>query len=250
MVTTDPVELWAAPHSRSRIERQYFDYHFEPFYRIEQLIIRAKDLENVSHNTSKGVIVFGPAFNKDFLLEVHSLQESIKNLDDGSLAQICYAPLVSSFTNPATIDKCVVQSIWGYFQDDVDTFDETDEDDNGFELNYLDHLLKCMKTPYNPDCLAPYGGPVDPAIALGGFLKPGESLSDHAEYEKANTVILTFLVKNHFDKSKLEPAKSWEEIYVNFMKNYTNSTKSEHLDIAFTSERSIEVRICSFLKVI
>lgn len=37
-VTTDPVELWASPHSRSRVEREYFDSNFNPFYRIEQVI--------------------------------------------------------------------------------------------------------------------------------------------------------------------------------------------------------------------
>lgn len=36
-ITTDPVELWAAPNSQSRIEREYFDSNFEPFYRIEQV---------------------------------------------------------------------------------------------------------------------------------------------------------------------------------------------------------------------
>lgn len=36
-ITTDPVELWAAPNSRSRVEREYFDSNFEPFYRIEQV---------------------------------------------------------------------------------------------------------------------------------------------------------------------------------------------------------------------
>lgn len=33
IVTTNPVELWASPNSRSRVEREYFDSHFEPFYR-------------------------------------------------------------------------------------------------------------------------------------------------------------------------------------------------------------------------
>lgn len=37
-ITTDPVELWAAPNSRSRVEREVFDSNFEPFYRIEQVI--------------------------------------------------------------------------------------------------------------------------------------------------------------------------------------------------------------------
>lgn len=37
IVTTDPVELWASSHSRARVEREYFDKKFEPFYRIEQV---------------------------------------------------------------------------------------------------------------------------------------------------------------------------------------------------------------------
>ena len=36
-VTTNPVELWASPQSRSRVERDFFDSKFQPFYRIEQV---------------------------------------------------------------------------------------------------------------------------------------------------------------------------------------------------------------------
>lgn len=49
-VTTDPVELWASPHSRSRVEREYFDKHFEPFYRNEQIIITSVGLPKVCTN--------------------------------------------------------------------------------------------------------------------------------------------------------------------------------------------------------
>lgn len=51
-VTTDPVELWAAPQSRSRVEKEYFDQHFEPFYRTEQIIITSVGLPNVSFNAA------------------------------------------------------------------------------------------------------------------------------------------------------------------------------------------------------
>ena len=63
-------------------------------------------------------------------------------------------------------------------------------------------------------CLASYGGPVDPAIALGGFIKPGETLSKHVSYEKATTVILTFLVNNYYNKSKVEPAMELSLIHI------------------------------------
>lgn len=47
-VTTDPVELWASPNSRSRQEKDYFDQNFQPFYRTEQVFIKAIGIDNVS----------------------------------------------------------------------------------------------------------------------------------------------------------------------------------------------------------
>ena len=47
LITTDPVELWAGPNSRSRIEKDFFDSNFRPFYRTEMVIIKAKNLDTV-----------------------------------------------------------------------------------------------------------------------------------------------------------------------------------------------------------
>lgn len=46
-VTTDPVELWASPNSRSRREKDYFDSKFGPFYRTAQVFIKPTSQENV-----------------------------------------------------------------------------------------------------------------------------------------------------------------------------------------------------------
>ena len=46
-VETDPIELWAAPESRSRVEKDFYDEVFRPFYRTSQIIIHAKNLDNV-----------------------------------------------------------------------------------------------------------------------------------------------------------------------------------------------------------
>lgn len=88
--------------------------------------------------------------------------------------------------------------------------------------------------------MAPYGGPVEPAIAFGGFLKEGQTLSSKSEFNKADAVILTFIVNNKHNKTLLGPALQWEKEYVEFMKNYTSELKPSFMDIAFTSERSIE----------
>ena len=36
-VTTDPIELWASPTSRSRTEKDFFDKNFRPFFRTSQV---------------------------------------------------------------------------------------------------------------------------------------------------------------------------------------------------------------------
>lgn len=47
-IVTDPVELWSAPNSRARVEKDYFDSRFGPFYRTEQIFFKPKSNERVS----------------------------------------------------------------------------------------------------------------------------------------------------------------------------------------------------------
>lgn len=49
-VTTDPVELWAGEESQTRLEKEYFDSHFGPFYRTNQLFIKPRNMSNVRLN--------------------------------------------------------------------------------------------------------------------------------------------------------------------------------------------------------
>lgn len=70
---------------------------------------------------------------------------------DHSLESICFAPLSSEFRGPVKPNDCVIQSIWGYFQDDVEKFEETEVDSKGFNITYLDTLMKCFGNSYNPE---------------------------------------------------------------------------------------------------
>lgn len=71
-------------------------------------------------------------------------------------------------------------------------------------------FLICLRNPYNPGCLAPYGGPVDPSVSLGGFSNSSESITKKAPYEKATSLLLTFVLNNHNDKLLLNDALEWE----------------------------------------
>ncbi|XP_076237952.1 NPC intracellular cholesterol transporter 1 homolog 1b [Calliopsis andreniformis] len=241
-IISDPIEIWAAPTSRARIEKNYFDSRFGPFYRSEQVYIKSIGLDKVLHPTENGTIEFGPVFNKTFLLAVYELQNEILQLgqDDGEgLERICYAPIRNDFTGPTTLDLCTVQSLWGYFQNDLNKFHKTDVS-GPYEINYLDHLYKCAQNPFNPDCMAPYKGPILPAMVYGGFLRENEFNYDSKDYIKANGVVLSFLVKNSLNESVLESARKWEQRLIDFMKEWVANRCPEFMDVAYTTERSIQ----------
>lgn len=72
-ITTNPVELWSAPDSRARQEKDYFDKNFNPFYRTEMLIFTS-DRKTFSFQPS-GVYgvdswTFGPVLTNEVLFEV------------------------------------------------------------------------------------------------------------------------------------------------------------------------------------
>uniref|UniRef100_A0A7G3ABJ9 Putative cholesterol transport protein n=1 Tax=Lutzomyia longipalpis TaxID=7200 RepID=A0A7G3ABJ9_LUTLO len=235
-IVTDPVELWANPDSRSRIEKDFFDSRFGAFYRTEQLFLKPYNTTHIFHETELGVVEFGPAFNRDFLLEVFRLQMELTELGqdmDLGLERICFAPIIYPGEVP-TLDQCTVQSIFGYYGHDFVKFNESRIDANGFERNYLNTIISCTQNAYAPECFAPFGGPVEPGVALGGMPKPEGN--EQPDYNLATAVTITFIVNNHADPDHLDLAMQWEELFINFLKNY----ESDIMEIAFSAERSIQ----------
>ena len=73
---------------------------------------------------------------------------------------------------------------------------------------------------------------MNPIIALGGF--------DGTAYENATTLIITFVVNNYQDKSKLTKAMAWEKAFLEYMKDYVKNSSNNNLTISFTAERAIQ----------
>uniref|UniRef100_A0A8C3YDN5 NPC intracellular cholesterol transporter 1 n=1 Tax=Catagonus wagneri TaxID=51154 RepID=A0A8C3YDN5_9CETA len=92
-VTTDPVDLWSAPGSQARREKEYFDTHFGPFFRTEQLIIQAPHSQpHVYHPYPAGTDVpFGPPLTRDIL------HQAPASLNDTSLL---HDPCLGTFGGP------------------------------------------------------------------------------------------------------------------------------------------------------
>ncbi|KAJ8952599.1 hypothetical protein NQ318_004146 [Aromia moschata] len=238
-LTTDPIQIWAAPNSQSRLEKDYFDQNFGPFYRTNQIFIKTVGIESFNFSSAYGNVTFGPGFNKTFLLAVFELQKKIENITIQStdehgrliskgLESICYAPMRTVFSGERTINECTVMSLLGLFNNDIETFNKTAM----YEDN-LEKLISCPQSPYSTNCLAPYGGPVMPGLALGGASKDNN-------YLDAVGVTLTFLAENKLDTDELADTLAWEAEFIKFLEKWDDEERPEFMDIAYSAERSIQ----------
>lgn len=140
-VTTDPVKVWSAPGSRARVEKEFFEQHFGPFFRTQQVILKPTNQVSITYNSTNGPMTLGPAFETTFLREVFMLQleiEDIKDSHGSGMEKSCYAPLASE--QEPDKSKCLVQSLFGYFKNDLGTFNEMVDDGEN-----LGHISSCLR---------------------------------------------------------------------------------------------------------
>ncbi|XP_004465177.1 NPC intracellular cholesterol transporter 1 [Dasypus novemcinctus] len=238
-VTTNPVDLWSAPSSQARLEKEYFDAHFGPFFRTEQLIIRAPHTARHTYSPypSGADVPFGPPLNIGILHQVLDLQTAIENISASynnqtvTLQDICLAPLSPYNKN------CTIMSVLNYFQNSHSVLDHVKGDDFFVYADYHTHFLYCVRAPaslndtslLHDPCLGTFGGPVFPWLVLGGY--------DGQNYNNATALVITFPVNNYYnDTEKLQRAQAWEREFINFVKKY----KNPNLTISFIAERSVE----------
>ena len=210
---TDPVSLWSAPNSKARIEKNFYDNNFGPFYRVQQVVIYPTNNTPIHYNNE----TFGPAFNHEFLIDVLEFQNQITNISAELsnktivLSDICFQPMKNG--------KCFVQSPIEWFQSNADLLKKDD---------YLAHMKLCLNQPVYIDsdttCLAKYGGPVLPNVALAKF--------NGKNYKSASAVTISIMINNHVNQKDNEDALFWEESFLNFMKNFTKPS----MKIVFYSE--------------
>uniref|UniRef100_A0A672RL91 Niemann-Pick C1 protein-like n=1 Tax=Sinocyclocheilus grahami TaxID=75366 RepID=A0A672RL91_SINGR len=240
-ITTNPVELWSSPSSRARQEKDYFDQHFGPFFRTEQLIITTPvNASFVFSPTSGPDIHFSSILNITLLHQVLDLQTAITNLtaeykgETVTLKDICLSPLA-----PYN-DNCTILSVLNYYQNSHEVLNHEIADEFYVYFDYHTHFLYCASSPTALDdtsplhdaCMGTFGGPVFPWLALGGY--------EGTAYNNATALVITFPVNNYLnDTDKIGKALAWEKVFIDFVKNYDNP----NLTISFSTERSIEDEI-------
>uniref|UniRef100_A0A9J7ZK85 SSD domain-containing protein n=1 Tax=Cyprinus carpio carpio TaxID=630221 RepID=A0A9J7ZK85_CYPCA len=242
-LTTDPVQLWSAPQSRAMREKAFHDANFDPFYRTNQLILTAPD----SHIKIYGVCFF----HADLIIELLELQQKIQAIEfwsdelnrTASLKDVCYAPLNPD--NPSLTD-CAVNSLPQYFQNSMDNLNaQVNMTELGVtkEVDWRDHFIYCVNSPLSfkditalgMSCMADYGGPVFPFLAVGGY--------ENEEYTTAEALILTFSLNNYARTDvKFKVAEEWERGFLEIVQEYQKNPNT-NFTFAYMAERSLEDEI-------
>ncbi|NXE99778.1 NPCL1 protein, partial [Menura novaehollandiae] len=163
-LTTNPVELWSAPGSRARQEKAFYDRHFGPFFRTNQVIVTAPGRPGSTYNSMVlGAKNFSGVLSEDVLWALLELQERLAAITawapgsgrNVTLQDVCYAPLNPS--GPSAGD-CAVNSVTQYFQNNGSNLALTALQEDGKEkgtVDWHDHLIYCVNAPISPTSLVP-----------------------------------------------------------------------------------------------
>ncbi|XP_028312759.1 NPC1-like intracellular cholesterol transporter 1 [Gouania willdenowi] len=251
-LTTDPVELWSAPNSRARQEKDFHDKYFGPFFRTNQLILRAPQREgHIYDSLLFGKQNFSGIIAKDLIIELLELQKQLQNItfwsDDlnrtASVKDVCYAPLNPS--NPSLTD-CAVNSLPQYFQNSLENINaKVNMTELGVtkEVDWRDHLIYCLNSPLSfkditdlgLSCMADYGAPVFSFLAVGGY--------KNEDFTNAEALIMTFSLNNYpRDDVKFKVALQWETEFLKIVQDYQKNPKT-NFTFAYMTERSLEDEI-------
>ncbi|XP_043836924.1 NPC1-like intracellular cholesterol transporter 1 [Dromiciops gliroides] len=251
-LTTDPVELWSAPNSQARREKEFHDRYFGPFFRTNQVFLTAPSQPSYTYDSLLlGPKNFSGILNQTLLLQLLELQEELRHMEvwseeeqrNISLRDICYAPLQPK--NPS-LEDCCINSLLQYFQSNRTNFLLTANQTlmgHTAEVNWRDHFLYCANSPLTfkdgtslgLSCMADYGAPVFPFLAVGGYT--GQDFSG------AEALILTFSLNNYpAGDPRLAQAQLWESSFLKVMRDFQERTAGT-FEVTFMAERSLEDEI-------
>ncbi|KMZ67950.1 hypothetical protein ZOSMA_251G00230 [Zostera marina] len=208
--------LWVGSRSKAAEDKQFFDSHLSPFYRIEQLILAT--ISDTKNGKQPRIL---SDENMQLLFEVQKKIDGLKVNYSGSvvsLSDICLNPLGNA---------CATQSVLQFYKMDPKKYKE---------LGGVNHVEYCLEHYSSANsCLSAFKAPLDPSTALGGFT--GKN------YSEASSFIITYPVNNKFHRkgSANGKAMSWEKAFIRLVKDEIKPMVNSHnLSISFSSESSIQ----------
>jgi len=230
-IETDPVRLWVAPDSESKLQKEYFDEHFGPFYRPQQIFVTSFSYPPITldpiANTDIRISSQDPVLSYDHLqywMDVESDIRALRSFPNGySLTDVCFKP-----AGPQ--GACVVQSIGAWFGNDLSDYDEE---------SWEDRLVQCANSPV--DCLPDFQQPLGPQNVLGGV---PENAPEWNSYLDAKALVVTYVVSNSLDEVELAKAIEWEQALRAYLVDLSERIPSEAgMNIAFSTGVSLEEEI-------
>ncbi|KAJ7283850.1 patched family-domain-containing protein [Mycena rebaudengoi] len=222
-IETDPVRLWVAPSSESRVQKEYFDKNFGPFYRTEQIFITVAD--TTTDASSLSVIGSRPVLSYDRLEYWFEVEEEIRALrsplNGYRLTDVCFKP-----AGPR--GACVVQSVAAWFDNDLDSAEDWET-----------QIEECANAP--GECLPDFQQPLGPQYVLGGI---PEKENGSKDYLAAEAMVVTYVVSDSLDPDVQAKAMEWEETLREYLLQLKDRSPSEAgLSIAFSTGVSLEEEI-------
>lgn len=197
-VEIDPVRLWVAPTSESKLQKEYFDENFGPFYRAEQLFITASQEFGESRGPE-------PVLTWDRLQWWFSVEAEIRSLrsepNGYTLDDVCFKP-----AGPQ--GSCVVQSITGWFGNSLEKYNST---------SWARRIQSCSSQPVN--CLPDFGQPLVPEYVLGGA--PG---NEEKNWLESQSLIITLVVMDSLDHTYKKMVEEWERALRTFLAHLSSES--------------------------
>ncbi|KAG1874677.1 patched family-domain-containing protein [Suillus subalutaceus] len=230
-IETDPVRLWVAPDSESKLQKEYFDEHFGPFYRPQQIFVTALSSPPITIDpppfTDTGIPSQDPVLSYDHLrywMDVESDIRSLQSSPNGyRLTDVCFKP-----AGPQ--GACVVQSVGAWFGNDFSHYDEE---------SWKNQLVQCANSPV--DCLPDFQQPLGPQYVLGGV---PEDMPQRNSYLDAKALVVTYVVANSLDEAEIAKAVEWEQTLRAYLVDLSERIPSEAgMNIAFSTGVSLEEEI-------
>ena len=209
-VEQDPVRLWVAPDSESKIQKEYFDQHFGPFYRPQQIFITSAFSEKE------------PVLSWDHLKFWAGVEKDIRALESKpngyTLEDVCFKP-----SGPD--GACVVQSIMAWFENDVDQYDPD---------TWAERFVDCANAP--AECLPDFQQPLMPQYVLGSVPADAEG---RPRFLDAQALVVDYVISDSLDAEIQERAVEWERTLREYLLEMQGSALEAGLKYTFSTGVSL-----------
>ncbi|TFY72100.1 hypothetical protein EVG20_g909 [Dentipellis fragilis] len=224
-VETDPVRLWVAPDSESKLQKDFFDSNFGPFYRTEDIFVKSSAAYLRSLNNTDAIQSVAHANTPvlswehlKFWFKVESDIRSLRSAPNGyGLSDVCFKPAGPD-------GACVFQSVTAWFENDID---------NTTPDTWEKRIQQCADAP--AECLPDFQQPLAPKYILGGVPETPR------KYLDAEALVVHIVLSDSLDPDVQGRAMEWERSLREYLLRLSERAPEQAgLDVTFMTGVSLE----------